>query len=190
MWIDRQDLLYTIRSARREPLLSIIAVVALSLGIGLNASVFTLLNAMFLNVPTQTNPASFVQIYPRSGNPRDALADILPTLTAGSDGDAVAVAHECFSNPVAAAPASLSTEPVGSQTAWLSVPLHCNLRATANRSRPQPPALNSRGPYPAPSRNCVRSAADPGPNSNRNRRTSFVFRMDVLLAGTLFSSLV
>ena len=49
MWIDRQDLLYTIRSARREPLLSIIAVVALSLGVGLNAGVFTLLNAMFLN---------------------------------------------------------------------------------------------------------------------------------------------
>ena len=65
MWIDRQDLLYAIRSARREPLLSIIAVVALSLGIGLNAGVFTLLNAMFLSAPTRTNPASFVQIYPR-----------------------------------------------------------------------------------------------------------------------------
>jgi len=65
MWIDRQDLLYTIRSARRESVLSIIAVVALSLGIGLNAGVFTLLNAMFLNAPTKANPASFVQIYPR-----------------------------------------------------------------------------------------------------------------------------
>jgi hypothetical protein len=65
MWIDRQDLLYTIRSARRAPLLSIIAVVALSLGIGLNAGVFTLLNAMFLNPPTDKDPASFVQIYPQ-----------------------------------------------------------------------------------------------------------------------------
>jgi predicted permease len=65
MWIDRQDVLYTIRSARREPLLSIIAVVALFVGIGLNAGVFTLLNAMFLSAPTQTNPASFVQVYPR-----------------------------------------------------------------------------------------------------------------------------
>jgi len=65
MWIDRQDLLYATRSARREPVLSIIAVVALSLGIGLNAGVFTLLNAMFLSAPTQTNPASFVQIYPQ-----------------------------------------------------------------------------------------------------------------------------
>jgi hypothetical protein len=65
MWIDRQDLLYTTRSARRAPLLSIIAVVALSLGIGLNAGVFTLLNALFLNPPTQTDPSRFVQIYPR-----------------------------------------------------------------------------------------------------------------------------
>jgi hypothetical protein len=65
MWIDRQDLLYTIRSALRAPLLSIIAVVALSLGIGLNAGVFTLLNALFLNPPTQTDPSRFVQIYPR-----------------------------------------------------------------------------------------------------------------------------
>lgn len=65
MWMDRQDLLYSIRSARREPLLSIIAVVALSLGIGLNAGVFTLLNAMLLSAPTRVNPASFVQVYPR-----------------------------------------------------------------------------------------------------------------------------
>jgi predicted permease len=65
MWIDRQDLLYAIRSSRGAPLLSISAVVALSLGIGLNAGVFTLLNALFLNPPTQKDPAAFVQIYPR-----------------------------------------------------------------------------------------------------------------------------
>src|SRR5438477_5360149 len=65
MWIDRQDFLYTIRAARRAPLLSVIAVLALTLGIGLNAGVFTLLNAMFLNPPTQTDPSRFVQVYPR-----------------------------------------------------------------------------------------------------------------------------
>jgi predicted permease len=65
MWIDRQDFLYTVRSARRAPLLSGIAIVALSLGIGLNAGVFTLLNAMFLNPPTQKEPSRFVQLYPR-----------------------------------------------------------------------------------------------------------------------------
>jgi hypothetical protein len=65
MWIDRQDFLYTIRSARRAPLLSIIAVAALSLGIGLNAGVFTLLNALFLSPPTEVRPSSFLQLYPR-----------------------------------------------------------------------------------------------------------------------------
>lgn len=65
MWIDRQDLLYTIRSARRAPLLTVVAILALTLGIGLNAGVFTLLNAIFLNPPTDHDPASFVQLYPR-----------------------------------------------------------------------------------------------------------------------------
>ncbi len=64
MWIDRQDLLYTIRSARRAPLLSIIAVAVLSLGIGLNAGVFTLLNALFLSSPTEKDPSHFLQVYP------------------------------------------------------------------------------------------------------------------------------
>jgi predicted permease len=65
MYIGRQDLLYALRSARRAPLLSTIAVVALSLGIGLNAGVFTLLNAMFLSPPTAKDIATFVQVYPR-----------------------------------------------------------------------------------------------------------------------------
>jgi putative ABC transport system permease protein len=65
MWIDRQDFLYTIRSARRSPLLSIIAVAALSLAIGLNAGVFTLLNALFLSPPTEKEPSRFIRIYPR-----------------------------------------------------------------------------------------------------------------------------
>lgn len=65
MWIDRQDLLYSVRSARRAPLLSIIAITALSLGIGPNAGVFTMLNAMFLSSPTRKDPAGFVQVYPK-----------------------------------------------------------------------------------------------------------------------------
>ena len=65
MWIDRQDLLYTIRSARRAPLLSTIAILALSLGIGLNGGVFTLLNALLLSPPTQKDTSNFVQIYPQ-----------------------------------------------------------------------------------------------------------------------------
>lgn len=65
MWIDRQNLRYAIRSARRAPLMTFAAIAALSLGIGLNAGVFTLLNAMFLDSPVRKDPASFAQLYPR-----------------------------------------------------------------------------------------------------------------------------
>jgi|HubBroStandDraft_4_1064222.scaffolds.fasta_scaffold14825_2 putative ABC transport system permease protein len=65
MFIDRQDVLYAIRSARRTPLLTFVTVLALSVGIGLNAGVFAILNFLFLNPPTKKDPASFVQIYPR-----------------------------------------------------------------------------------------------------------------------------
>jgi len=65
MLINRQDLLYAIRSARRAPLLTLIVVVALSVGIGLNAGVFTILNYLFLQSPTKKDVSSFVQAYPR-----------------------------------------------------------------------------------------------------------------------------
>ncbi|GGH08331.1 ABC transporter permease [Silvibacterium dinghuense] len=63
--IDRQDLLYALRSARRTPLLTLIAVLALSIGIGLNTAVFTILNLMLLAPPTREHPSTFVQVYPR-----------------------------------------------------------------------------------------------------------------------------
>ncbi len=60
-----QDFRRAFRSARRAPLLSSVAVLALALGIGLNTGVFAIVNALFLRVPTRVDPASFVQICPR-----------------------------------------------------------------------------------------------------------------------------
>lgn len=60
-----QNFRYAFRSARRAPLLSAVAVIALALGIGLNTGVFTMLNAMFLRSPTFIDPSSFVQLCPR-----------------------------------------------------------------------------------------------------------------------------
>jgi predicted permease len=60
-----QDLIDALRSARRVPLLSCMAILALAFGIGLNAGVFTLLNSLFLQPPTLKDPHSFVQVYPR-----------------------------------------------------------------------------------------------------------------------------
>jgi predicted permease len=60
-----RNILYAFRSLRRAPLPSAVAIVALSLGIGLNTGVFTLLNAMFLKPPTLKDPRSFVQLFPQ-----------------------------------------------------------------------------------------------------------------------------
>lgn len=60
-----QDFVFAFRSARRAPFLSSLAILALSLGIGLNTGVFTMLNAMMLRAPTLKDPASFVQVCPR-----------------------------------------------------------------------------------------------------------------------------
>src|SRR5580658_5422916 len=65
MLIDRQDILYALRSARHTPLLTFIVVLALSVGIGLNAGVFTILNFLFLQPPTENEPSTFFEIYPR-----------------------------------------------------------------------------------------------------------------------------
>jgi hypothetical protein len=60
-----QDILHAMRAARRTPLLSGVAILALAFGIGLNAGVFTLLNSLFLEPPTLKDANSFVQVYPR-----------------------------------------------------------------------------------------------------------------------------
>lgn len=65
MLADRQDLLYALRSTRRTPLLTAIVVLALSVGIGLNAGVFSILNTLILQPPTRTDPATFAQVVPR-----------------------------------------------------------------------------------------------------------------------------
>lgn len=65
MFLDRQDVLYALRSARRTPLLTAVVILALSVGIGLNAGVFSILNALLLQPPTRKDPGTFAQIYPQ-----------------------------------------------------------------------------------------------------------------------------
>ncbi|MGC2298217.1 MAG: ABC transporter permease [Acidobacteriaceae bacterium] len=62
---DRQDVLFALRSARRTPLLTGVVVLALSVGIGLNAGVFSILNTLVFQPPTSKDPATFAQIYPQ-----------------------------------------------------------------------------------------------------------------------------
>jgi predicted permease len=77
MVIDGREIRYALRSALRSPLLTCVVVLALSVGIGLNAGVFTILDSLFLAPVTKQDPASFVKIYPRYqgwyiGRPQDS----------------------------------------------------------------------------------------------------------------------
>ena len=67
-WLEelRQDVRYAIRSLRKTPVLTAVAVISLTLGIGLNAALFTVLRETFY-AETGTDPATLVGIEgPRS----------------------------------------------------------------------------------------------------------------------------
>lgn len=63
-----QDLIYAARSLRRAPGLVAVVVLTLTLGIGVNTTVFNLLNLMLLAPPTAVEPDRLVRIEPGNGN--------------------------------------------------------------------------------------------------------------------------
>ena len=58
-----QDLRYGLRALGRAPAFTAIAVAVLALGIGVNATVFSLANAFFLKPLPVSDPDSFVRVY-------------------------------------------------------------------------------------------------------------------------------
>src|SRR6266550_6480792 len=58
-----QDLRYAARSLRRHTVLSVTVLATLTLGIGLNAAVFTLINADALRPHVNKDPDSFLRIH-------------------------------------------------------------------------------------------------------------------------------
>ena len=59
-----RDLVYAWRSLRRSPILVLVATLSLGLGIGVNTALLGALSAIFLRVPTMTDPAGVVAIEP------------------------------------------------------------------------------------------------------------------------------
>jgi predicted permease len=68
-----QDLRYALRMLRRNALLAAAVVLTLTIGIGLNASVFTVMNALLFRPRVQNDPASFVTIYVQHTNTNKTL---------------------------------------------------------------------------------------------------------------------
>ena len=70
-----EDARFALRLIRRNPLWSATVVLTLTVGIGINASVFTVVSGVALRPHVENDPASFVRIFPvsrRQGTPRGA----------------------------------------------------------------------------------------------------------------------
>lgn len=63
-WVDqmRQDLRYAIRTLRKSPGFAAVAVMTLSLGIGANTAIFSLIDALLLRSLPVPNPAQLLQV--------------------------------------------------------------------------------------------------------------------------------
>jgi putative ABC transport system permease protein len=70
-WLEAwlQDLRYAGRALKRNPVLTLVTVLTLALGLGVNAGVFTILQGILFRAPVDRDPASFVHLSPQySGN--------------------------------------------------------------------------------------------------------------------------
>ena len=63
-----RDVTHAWRSLRRSPVLVLVATLSLGLGIGVNTTLFAALSAIFLRVPTMTDPARVVGVEPGNSN--------------------------------------------------------------------------------------------------------------------------
>src|SRR4051794_6093156 len=67
------DLRFAFRLMRKTPAVSVATIVTLALGVGLNAGVFTILNAVMFRPRVTADPGSFVRVppvYSGAGGPR------------------------------------------------------------------------------------------------------------------------
>jgi macrolide transport system ATP-binding/permease protein len=69
-WLEHlgQDVRYAARMMRRNPALTVVAVLSLGVGIGVNVALFTAINAALLQQPTVANPDSLVGVAPGYGD--------------------------------------------------------------------------------------------------------------------------
>ena len=64
-----QDVKLGVRSLRKHPIVTGIAIVTLTLGIGVSTGIFALVNAFWLRPPVESDPGSFVRLFAYNGQP-------------------------------------------------------------------------------------------------------------------------
>jgi hypothetical protein len=64
-----EDVTFGVRSIRRGPLVALATVVTLTLGIGLSAGIFALINAIWLRPPVEKDPGNFARLYAFNSQP-------------------------------------------------------------------------------------------------------------------------
>ncbi len=73
-----QDLRYTFRAIRRNPGFASVVVVSLALGIGANTTIFTLINAVFLNPLQAERPKELVAVFTVDENNKGQFTNMNP----------------------------------------------------------------------------------------------------------------
>ncbi|HEY5404243.1 MAG TPA: hypothetical protein VIK24_15320, partial [Pyrinomonadaceae bacterium] len=64
-----KDLRYAVRSLLKQPAFTLVAVLTLALGIGINTTVFSLANSVFLRTLPVASPQNLVWVFSGSDNP-------------------------------------------------------------------------------------------------------------------------
>ena len=72
-WLDRrwQDVRYSVRTLQRSPVFALVAVIVLSLGIGVNAALFSVINAVFFRPLGVRAPEQLVYVYQNNAQSRE-----------------------------------------------------------------------------------------------------------------------
>jgi predicted permease len=73
-----QDLRYAVRTLAKTPAFTIAAIVSLALGIGANTTIFTLLNALFLNPLPVERPSELVAVFTTASRNATQFGNLLP----------------------------------------------------------------------------------------------------------------
>src|SRR5258708_10955070 len=73
-----QDIRFTLRTMRKSPAFTAVAVVTLALGIGANTAIFTVVNAVFFNPIPVNDPRTLVSLFTTDQRNKTALQNFLP----------------------------------------------------------------------------------------------------------------